>query len=67
MAKKEEWRTSAGINDDYGFCVMNIAADPDRNRTEAEKGPRIVKESVSSDKLKDGVLIKAYDSNEKGR
>ena len=43
MAKKEEWRTPAGINDDYGFCVMNIAADPDRNRTEAEKDLELLK------------------------
>lgn len=67
MANKEKWRKPAGKDDLYGLNFMNIAAAPERNTTKAEKGPKIVRESVSSELLQEGVSIKAYDNNEKDR
>ena len=64
MTKKEEWRNPAGINDEYGLNVMNIAAEPERKATKAEKGPIFVGESGL---LREGVSIKAYDNTEKDR
>ena len=61
MANKE-WRKSAGINDEYGLNIMNIATEPDRKSTKAEKGPIIARDDVTSLILDEGVSIKAFDS-----
>lgn len=67
MANNEKWKKPAGIDDTYGLNIMNIAAEPERNTTKAEKGPKIVRESVSSELLEEGVSIKAYNNTEKDR
>ena len=67
MANKEKWKKPAGIDDTYGINFMNIAAAPEKNTTKAEKGPKIIRESVSSELLEEGVSIRAYDNNEKDR
>lgn len=67
MANKEKSKKPAGIYDTYGLNIMNIAAEPERNTTKAEKGPKIIRKSVSSELLEEGVSIKAYSNTEKDR
>ena len=53
----------AGINDDeFSLNIINIAAEPHRKSTRAERGPVMSRENVSSPELAEGVSIKVFDN-----
>lgn len=64
MAKVDKKiRRPAGLHDEYALNIMNIATEPNRKKSKAEKGPAISRENVSSIELSEGISIKAFDGS----